>query len=139
MERYVREDRLPGGVILVARHGKIAFLDTFGARDREARVPMRDDSMFRIASQTKAIVSVGVMMLEEDGKLVISDPVWKYLPEFRHTTVAVPYAHDPNLSPGDVWSQLLTYSQVLVNTGDPLHAGQIKLARTRPCDQEVGS
>jgi CubicO group peptidase (beta-lactamase class C family) len=87
---YVREGRLPGGVALVARRGKVAYVEAFGQRDREAGAPMREDSVFRIASQTKALVSVGVMMLQEEGRLLISDPVGKHLPEFRETTVAVP-------------------------------------------------
>src|SRR5690606_39492241 len=56
----------------------------------ESNAPMAPDTMFRIASQTKAIVSTAVMMLQEEGKLLIGDPVGNYLPEFRETTVAVP-------------------------------------------------
>lgn len=87
---YVKDGRLPGGVVLVARRGKVAYTEAFGQRDREAHAPMREDTIFRIASQSKALVSVGVMMLQEEGRLLISDPVGKYLPEFRETTVAVP-------------------------------------------------
>lgn len=87
---YVKDGKLPGGVVLVARRGKVAYVEAFGQRDREAGAPMREDTVFRIASQTKALVSVGVMMLQEEGRLLISDPVGKYLPEFRETTVAVP-------------------------------------------------
>ena len=90
LQGYVDEGRLAGAVALVARRGKIVYLQAFGHRDREAGAPMREDTIFRIASQTKALVSVGVMMLQEEGKLLISDPVGKYLPEFRETTVAVP-------------------------------------------------
>ncbi len=87
---YVRDGKLPGGVALVARRGKVAYLEAFGQRDREAAAPMREDSIFRIASQTKALVSVGVLMLQEEGRLLLSDPLGKHLPEFRETTVAVP-------------------------------------------------
>lgn len=87
---YVREGKLPGGVALVARKGKVAYVEAFGQRDREAGAPMREDSVFRIASQSKALVSVGVMMLQEEGRLLINDPVGRHLPEFRETTVAVP-------------------------------------------------
>ena len=87
---YVKDGKLPGGVVLVARRGKVAYTEAFGQRDREAGAPMREDALFRIASQTKALVSVGVMILQEEGRLLISDPVGKYLPEFRETTVAVP-------------------------------------------------
>ena len=87
---YVKESRLAGGVVLVARRGKVAYVEAFGMRDREANSPMREDAIFRIASQTKALVSVGVLTLQEEGRLLISDPVSKYLPEFKETTVAVP-------------------------------------------------
>jgi CubicO group peptidase (beta-lactamase class C family) len=90
LQGYVKEGKLAGGVVLVARRGKVAHVEAFGQRDREAGLPMPEDAIFRIASQTKALVSVGVMILQEDGRLLISDPVGKYLPEFRETTVAVP-------------------------------------------------
>lgn len=90
LERYVEEGSLAGGVALVARRGKLVYLHAFGQRDREAAAPMREDAIFRIASQTKALTSVGVMVLQEEGRLLISDPVGRYLPEFRETTVAVP-------------------------------------------------
>ena len=90
LEDYVESGRLAGGVALVARRGQIVYLHAFGERDRESGAPMTADSMFRIASQTKAIVSTAVMMLQEEGALLIRDPVGDYLPEFRETTVAVP-------------------------------------------------
>jgi CubicO group peptidase (beta-lactamase class C family) len=86
---YVKDGRLPGAVVLVARRGKVAYLESFGQRDREAGAPMRDDAIFRIASQTKALVSVAAMVLQEEGRLLLSDPVGKYLPEFQKTRVAV--------------------------------------------------
>ena len=89
---YVKANRLPGAVVLIARRGRVAYLHSFGARDRESSAPMRDDAIFRIASQSKAPVSVAVMMLQEEGKLLIGDPVGRYLPEFLKTTVAVPRA-----------------------------------------------
>jgi CubicO group peptidase (beta-lactamase class C family) len=90
LRSYVKDDKLAGGVVLVARRGKVVHFEAFGLRDREAGGPMREDTIFRIASQTKAVVSVAVMMLQEEGRLLISDPVGKYLPEFRETTVATP-------------------------------------------------
>jgi CubicO group peptidase (beta-lactamase class C family) len=89
LQSYVDAGRLPGSVTLVARRGKVVFLEGVGQRDREAKSAMRPDSIFRIASQTKALVSVGIMMLQEQGKLLISDPLYKYIPEFRETKVAV--------------------------------------------------
>ncbi len=90
LNAYVAGGQLPGGVLLVARRGQIVYFEAFGARDREAASPMTRDAIFRIASQTKAVVSVGAMMLQEDGRLLLSDPVGRYLPEFEKTTVAVP-------------------------------------------------
>jgi CubicO group peptidase (beta-lactamase class C family) len=90
LQAYSDDERLAGSVTLVARRGKIVYLQAFGQRDLEAGDAMSADDIFRIASQSKAIVSVAVMMLEERGELLISDPVGKYLPAFQETTVAVP-------------------------------------------------
>jgi CubicO group peptidase (beta-lactamase class C family) len=90
LKRYADEGKVAGSVALVARRGKLVYLEAFGQRDREGHSAMRTDSMFRIASQTKAVVSVGAMILIEQGKMLLTDPVSKYLPEFRETTVAVP-------------------------------------------------
>jgi CubicO group peptidase (beta-lactamase class C family) len=90
LRAYVEDEQLAGSVTIVARHGKIAYLEAFGQRDRAARAPMRDDTIFRIASQSKAIVSTAAMILQEEGKLLITDPVGRYLPEFAETTVGVP-------------------------------------------------
>ena len=90
LQGYVDEGRLAGAVAIVARRGKIAYMDAVGYRDVGSRTPMTTDAIFRIASQTKALASVGVMLLQEEGRLLITDPVGKYLPEFMETTVAEP-------------------------------------------------
>jgi CubicO group peptidase (beta-lactamase class C family) len=90
LDGYVSAGLLPGGVALVAREGRVVLHHAFGQRDREARDAMAPDDLFRIASQTKALVSLAILMLQEDGKLLIGDPVSKYLPAFARTTVAVP-------------------------------------------------
>jgi CubicO group peptidase (beta-lactamase class C family) len=89
MQAYVDDGELSGAVALVARRGKVAYLEAFGHRDLEQQLPMQKQSIFRIASQTKALVSVAIMMLQEEGKLLITDPVGKYIPAFQNTTVAV--------------------------------------------------
>jgi len=89
LQEYVDDDRLAGAVVLVMRRGKVVYHEAFGERDAETNAQMQRDTIFRIASQTKAIVSTAVMMLQEEGELLISDPVGKYLPEFLETTVAV--------------------------------------------------
>jgi CubicO group peptidase (beta-lactamase class C family) len=89
MREYVDDGLLVGAVVLVARHGRVPYYEAFGMRDVESAAPMPPDALFRIASQTKALVSVAVMMLQERGELLISDPVAKHIPEFARTTVAV--------------------------------------------------
>ena len=89
-QAYATEGKLAGAVVLVARRGKVAYMEAFGQRDLEARAPMKEDAIFRVASQTKALVSVAAMRLQEEGRLLISDPVGKYIPEFQKTRVAVP-------------------------------------------------
>lgn len=88
---YAESGKMSGSVILIMRHGKVAYFEAFGKRDIESNASMEKNTIFRIASQSKAIVSVGIMMLQEQGKLLITDPVSKYIPEFKETTVAIPH------------------------------------------------
>lgn len=81
----IQEKKMAGAVVLVARHGKIAYLESFGRADTDK--PMQKDTMFRIASMTKPLVSVAVLQLYEEGKLLLSDPVAKYIPEFARPKV----------------------------------------------------
>jgi CubicO group peptidase (beta-lactamase class C family) len=80
---------VPGAVALVARRGQIASLDALGYRDSEAGAVMKSDTIFRIASMTKPFTSVAAMMLAEEGRLPIADPVSRYIPEFANLEVAV--------------------------------------------------
>lgn len=89
LENYVENKQLPGAVVMISRKGKIVHTATVGYRDYETKDPIRENTIFRIASQTKAIVSVGIMTLLEQGKLLLDDPVGNYIPEFNTTTVAV--------------------------------------------------
>jgi len=89
---YVKDNKMAGSVILVSRKGKVAYYKAFGFRDLEAKSAMTKDAIFRIASQSKAIISTGIMILQEEGKLLIQDPLSKYLPEFKETVVAQPKA-----------------------------------------------
>ena len=86
----VQKGEIPGAVVLIARNGKIVMFDAFGFRDREAKAPMTTDAIFRIASMTKPIVSVAAMMLVEEGRLSLAEPVSKYIPAFADTKVSVP-------------------------------------------------
>ena len=87
MQRYVESGEVAGVVTLVARRGRVIHLDTVGQRDAAAKAPMTDDTIFRIASMTKPIASVALMMLYEEGHFLLSDPVEKWLPEFANMKV----------------------------------------------------
>jgi len=80
---YVDRHQAAGTVTLVARKGKVISLEAVGWQDLEARIPMAPESIFQIASMTKPVTAMGILMLEEEGKLTIEDPVEKHLPEFR--------------------------------------------------------
>jgi CubicO group peptidase (beta-lactamase class C family) len=84
----VAAGHVPGAVALIARHGKIAYHEAFGAL-APGGAPMTTDAIFRIYSMTKPIVSVAVMMLWEEGRLLLSDPIGKYIPAFNDTQVGV--------------------------------------------------
>jgi CubicO group peptidase (beta-lactamase class C family) len=81
--------RIPGAAMLIARNGQIAYQCALGAQNPGSATPMSVDSIFRIYSMTKPIVSVAIMMMVEEGRLLVSDPVSKYLPEFKELKVAV--------------------------------------------------
>jgi CubicO group peptidase (beta-lactamase class C family) len=81
--------RIPGGVIAIARHGKLVMLDAYGWRDKEAGIAMTTDTIFNIASMTKPMTTVGGLMLYEQGKFLIDDPLSKYFPKFATMRVAV--------------------------------------------------
>jgi CubicO group peptidase (beta-lactamase class C family) len=89
LQEHVEKNHIAGAVALIARHGKVAYLDTVGLMDIEAKKPMRPDTIFRIASMTKPITSLAVMMLYEEGRFLLSDPVSKFIPEFHNPKVAV--------------------------------------------------
>jgi CubicO group peptidase (beta-lactamase class C family) len=100
VQRSIDDKRLAGAVTLVVRHGQVAWLKSQGMLDREAAKPMRPDAMFRICSMTKPITSVAVMMLYEEGKFLLDDPVSKYLPEFKNPKVLVkPASGEPYTIP----------------------------------------
>ena len=85
--RYVDDGRLPGWLIAVARHGRIAHLSTYGRRDMEADLPVELDTLFRIYSMTKPITAVAAMMLYEEGAFELKDPIHRSIPAFRDMRV----------------------------------------------------
>jgi len=89
MEESVRSRAVAGVITLVARRGKIAHLRCIGHRNLEKKLPMTEDSIFRIYSMTKIITSVAALILHEEGRIFLTDPVSAYIPEFKNLRVAV--------------------------------------------------
>src|SRR5260221_2527345 len=102
----VDRGRLPGAVVAIARQGKLVYYEAVGFRDKDAGAPMARDAIFSIASMTKPLTSVALLQLSEEGRVLISDPVGKYLPPLANMRVAasldnpadtVPPPHQPTL------------------------------------------
>src|SRR5205085_7088882 len=80
---------IPGAVLMIVRNGRIAYFESVGVLDPETKVPMRKDAIFRIYSMSKPITSVAVMMLAEQGKIILDEPIAKYIPAFKDMKVGV--------------------------------------------------
>ncbi len=103
MEKHVEEERLAGAVALIARRGKTAYLQCVGMQDKEKKIKMKPDTIFRIASMSKPITSVAVLMLYEEGHFQLQDPIARFIPEFKNPTVLVTEPSDDNdAKKGDV-------------------------------------
>jgi CubicO group peptidase (beta-lactamase class C family) len=102
LRERVERQHIPGAVVLIARGGRIGLFEAIGQQDPAIGSPMRTDSIFRIYSMTKPLVSVAVMMLVERGKLLISDPVGQHLPEYRQQTVLGASGPTPARQPATV-------------------------------------
>lgn len=89
IQRRIAAGDLAGAVVAIARKGRVAYVNAQGVMDLDTKQPMTSSNMFRIASMTKPVVGVGIMMMVEEGKLRLNDPVSRYIPEFRNMKVAV--------------------------------------------------
>ncbi|MGH2357269.1 MAG: serine hydrolase domain-containing protein, partial [Candidatus Limnocylindria bacterium] len=94
MSAAVDRREIPGAVVIIGRKGKVAYAESFGFRDREAGSPMRPDAIHRIASMTKPIASLAIMMLVEEGRLNLTDPVAMHLPELKDVKVGMEKKND---------------------------------------------
>ena len=92
IQRHIDAGEISGAVTLVARRGRIVHFEAHGLMDMESKRPMEKGAIFRLASMSKPITGVAVMMMMEEGKLRLSDPVSKFLPQFRNPKVAVPWS-----------------------------------------------
>jgi CubicO group peptidase (beta-lactamase class C family) len=100
VQRHITAGNVPGVVTLVARRGRIVHFEAHGMNDVEARRPMLKDAIFRLASMSKPIGAVAVMMMVEEGKIRLSDPVWRFIPEFKQANIAVPKGTSANAQGG---------------------------------------
>ncbi len=123
VQRFMDANRIPGAVTLVARHGRIVHFEAQGVTDIDTKKPMQTSTLFALASMTKPVTGVAVMMMVEEGKIQIADPVSRFIPEFKSLKVAVqPEGRtDVQLVPADreiTIHDLLTHTSGLA-TGGP--------------------
>ena len=140
LRREVANGRLPGAVAMVARRGQIALLEAVGQQNPATGQPMQTDSIFRIYSMTKPVVSVAVMMLVERGQLLLSDPVSRWLPEYAHQQVATAHGLEPVRNAATVQDLLrhtagLTY-EFLGDSAVQRQYGQVKIASRERTNDE---
>src|SRR5262245_57463491 len=126
LQRLIDEDRMAGAVTLVARHGKVAWLNAAGWQDRENKTPMKTDTIFRIASMSKPITSVAVMMLYEEGHFRLDDSVAKFIPELKDMQVLQSKADQDEVVQAQ---RPITIHHLLTHTS----------GLTYPWDQKVGA
>jgi CubicO group peptidase (beta-lactamase class C family) len=133
VQRAIDDKKIAGAVTLVARRGSVAWFKAQGMMDREAGKPMRTDAIFRICSMSKAITSLAVMMLYEEGAFLLDDPVSKYIPEFRNPKVLVKPASGPSYTiPATkeiTIRNLLTHTSGITYTWNPLLGQMYKDAK----------
>jgi CubicO group peptidase (beta-lactamase class C family) len=116
LNEFVTKGQVPGVTALIIRNGKIVYHKSFGYSDVENKTPLRNDDIFRIASQSKAITALAVMMLWEEGKFLLDEPVSKYIPEFKNPKVLLGF----NKKDSTYWTEPakseITIRQLLTHT-----------------------
>ena len=121
MEAHIAQQKIAGGVTLLARHGKIAHLGAYGMMDVEAEKPMMPDTIFRIASMTKPITSVAVMMLYEEGHFRLHEPVSKFIPAFKEMHVLPPEDAEDSAAPVPATRQITIWNLLTHTSGLTYH------------------
>ena len=121
MEAHVAQQKIAGGVTLLARHGKIAHLGAYGMMDVEAGKPMTPETIFRIASMTKPITSVAVMMLYEEGHFRLHEPVSKFIPAFKEMQVLPSEDAEDSAQPVPATQQITIWNLLTHTSGLTYH------------------
>jgi CubicO group peptidase (beta-lactamase class C family) len=140
LNRYVAEQRIAGAVAAVARHGRVGYLQAVGFQDLETRAPMAERSLFRIYSMTKSVTAVAAMMLHEEHRFTLDDPVARYIPEFSKVVVSDPSSGSsrPAARPITVRDLLLHTSGLNHRTSEIYQREQVR-ARTMTMGQFIGN
>jgi CubicO group peptidase (beta-lactamase class C family) len=120
----IEKGRLPGAVIAVARRGKLVYYEAFGFRDKKAGVAMTKDTIFNIASMTKPMVALAALQLQERGKLLIDDPLSKYLPKFREMEVAELNEKGDTITGKVPAKQPITLRHLMMHTSGLVYGGR---------------
>jgi CubicO group peptidase (beta-lactamase class C family) len=137
IQRHIDAGEISGAVTLVVRRGRLVHLEAHGLMDIESKRPMEKDAIFRIASMSKPVTGVAVMMMLEEGKLHLNDPVSKYLPEFKNAKVAIARGNsgESYLVPAD---RDLTIRDLLTHTNGLMTGGiGSKLGPPRPVEGDT--
>lgn len=116
LEQGVKDQHIPGAVALIVRNGKIAYYKAFGYSDIEKKSRVKRDDIFRIASQSKAITSLAVMMLWEEGRFLLDEPVSKYIPEFKNPKVLKSFNNDDSTYTTEPATREITIRHLLTHS-----------------------
>lgn len=133
MLQYVEKKQIAGAVALIARKGKVAYLQSVGLQEVEAKTPMQNNTIFRIASMTKPITSVAVMILYEEGRLLLNDPVSIYIPEFKDMMVLNPERSTNGQVQSDSLVPAMTRIFTFLKTKSLVLPQPINILRKRDC------
>jgi CubicO group peptidase (beta-lactamase class C family) len=142
VQRHINAGDITGAVVLVARKGQVAYVDVSGKMDKEGKKPMQRDTVFRMASMTKPVIGTAVMMMLEEGKLRLSDPISMYIPSFKNQRVAVleaagaqgnpPKFHTEPASRDITIKDLLTHTSGL--SSGPMGQSESRKVRRQPTE-----
>jgi CubicO group peptidase (beta-lactamase class C family) len=140
LNRYVSEHRIAGTVAAVARHGRLGYVQAVGVQDLQTRAPMTERSLFRIYSMTKSVTAVAAMMLNEEHRFTLDDPVARYIPEFSKVVVADPSGGSPRPATRPITVRdLLLHTSGLNHRTSEIYQREHVRARTMTMDQFVGN
>src|SRR6476646_1444551 len=140
LNRYVSEHRIAGAVAAVARHGRLGYVQAVGFQDLETRTPMTERSLFRIYSMTKSLTAVAAMMLTEEPRFTLDDPVARYIPEFSKVIVIDPSGGSPRPAARPITVRdLLLHTSGLNHRTSEIYQREHVRARTMTMDQFIGN